>query len=74
MDKGRTPYMASGPFLLSVVLAACSPASTPSSEDNRQLANAEEMLNSAPGELSDIDENALAQDERDPINTGEPER
>jgi len=59
MDKGRTAYRLCGPFLLSVLLAACGSGSVPSSEDNRQLANAEEMLNSAPDELSGIDSNAL---------------
>ena len=64
MDKGRTAYRLCGPFLLAVLLAACGSGSIPSSEDNRQLANAEEMLNSAPDELSGIDSNALLTDQR----------
>ena len=68
MDKGRTAYRLCGPFLLSVLLASCGSGSTPSSEDNRQLANAEEMLNSAPDELSGIDSNALLTDQRNASN------
>ena len=63
MEQGRTAYRLCGPFLLSVLLVACGSPSTPSSEDNRQLANAEEMLNSAPDELSGIDSNALLSDQ-----------
>ena len=68
MDKGRTAYRLCGPFLLAVLLMGCGSGSTPSSEDNRQLANAEEMLNSAPDELSGIDSNALLTDQRNESN------
>lgn len=64
MIKGRMPYRACGPFLLAVLLAGCGDETRPSGDENRQLESAEEMLNKAPGELADIDENALAGAER----------
>jgi hypothetical protein len=59
MNKGRMPIRACGPFLLGLVLASCGDRSTPSAEENRQLDNAAEMLDAAPGELANIDENSL---------------
>ena len=63
------PYLACGPFLLAFVLASCGDKSTPSAEENRQLDNAAELLNSAPDELANIDENALGPTEENAINT-----
>lgn len=64
MNKGRTPVMACGPFLLALLLGACGERTTPSAEDHEQLDNAAEMLDSAPNALADIDENSLRQPER----------
>ena len=58
---GRTPALACGPFALALLLAACGDRSVPSAEENAQLDNAEEMLNSAPDALEGIDENAIGQ-------------
>lgn len=69
MKKGRMPAVACGPFLLALALAACAERTTPSAEENRQLENAADLLNSAPGELADIDENALSTNES---NAAEP--
>jgi hypothetical protein len=44
---------------LAFLLASCGDKSTPSAEENRQLDNAAELLNSAPDELANIDANAL---------------
>ena len=60
------PYRACGPFLLAILLASCGDKSTPSAEENRQLDNAAEMLDSAPGELANIDENSLG-----PVDTNQ---
>jgi len=46
---------------LALLLAACADSSRPSAEQNEQLNNAAEMLNSAPGALADIEENALGE-------------
>jgi hypothetical protein len=59
MTKGRMPHRACGPFLLALALAACGDRTTPTAEENRQLDNAAEMLDSAPDALENIDENAL---------------
>ncbi len=59
MTRGRTPFVACGPFLLVLALSACSERTTPSAEENRQLENAAEMLDSAPDALANIDENSL---------------
>jgi hypothetical protein len=60
MKKGRSPVLASGLFLCLPALASCgSESSTPSPEQNQQLANADALLNSAPDSLSNIDENIL---------------
>jgi len=63
------PYRACGPFLFAVLLASCGDRSTPSAEENRQLDNAAEMLDSAPGELANIDENALGPAEENSLRT-----
>ncbi len=55
MTKGRTPLLACGPFLLFALLGSCGDRSTPSAEQNRQLDNAAEMLDSAPDVLSNVD-------------------
>jgi hypothetical protein len=68
MKKGRMPVLACGPFLLALLLGSCDHRSTPSAEENRQLDNAAEMLDSAPGELANIDENSLGQTEENVIN------
>jgi len=61
MKTGRTPIMACGLFLCLPALISCGSESTaPTPEQNHELANADEMLNSAPNTLSNIDENALA--------------
>lgn len=59
--KGRTPLRACGPFFMLVALASCAEESRPSAAENEQLENAAEMLDSAPAELEDIDENALGE-------------
>jgi hypothetical protein len=74
MIKGRMPYLACGPFLLALLLAACGNGTSPSAEENRQLDNAAEMLDAAPQMLSNIDENALGPVDENSVNTDEPER
>jgi hypothetical protein len=60
MKKGRAPALACGLFLCLPALASCGSGSTaPTPEQNQQLTNADELLNSAPESLSNIDENAL---------------
>jgi hypothetical protein len=61
MNKGRTPALACGPFVLALLISACGDNSVPSAEENAQLDNAAEMLNSAPDALEGIDENAIDQ-------------
>ncbi len=63
MRKGRSPFLAPGPFLC-LLLLACGEPTTPSSEESRQLDNAEAMLNSAPAELSDVDAGELGEAEQ----------
>lgn len=53
------PRLACGPFFLALAAGACSEGTTPSAEENRQLDNAAQMLDSAPDALANIDENAL---------------
>lgn len=53
------PRLACGPFFLALAASACSEGTTPSAEENRQLDNAAQMLDSAPDALANIDENAL---------------
>ena len=62
------PVLACGPFLLALLLGSCGDRSTPSAEENRQLDNAAEMLDSAPGELANIDANALGPAEENAIS------
>jgi hypothetical protein len=69
MKKGRMPSLACGPFLLALLLGSCGDRTTPSAEENRQLDNAAEMLDSAPGELANIDANALGPAEENVVNT-----
>lgn len=71
MKKGRTPCLACGPFILASLLAACGDTSVPSSEENAQLDNAAEMLDSAPDALEGIDENAI---DRPAGNEAAPDR
>jgi hypothetical protein len=71
MIKGRMPFRACGPFLLVLALSACGDRTTPSSEENRQLDNAAEMLNRAPGVLANVDENGLGNSEAEPVNKDE---
>jgi hypothetical protein len=60
MKKGRAPALACGLFLCLPILTSCGSGDTaPTPEQNQQLANADELLNSAPETLSNIDENAL---------------
>ena len=66
MNKGRTPPWACGPFLMALLLGACSDSSRPSAEESEHLENASEMLDRADNELADIDENALDESEADP--------
>ena len=69
MTKGRTPVLACGLFLCVTTVASCgSENTTPTPEQNRQLANADELLNSAPNTLSNIDENALSAPENSPVS------
>lgn len=63
MIKGRSPLRASGPFSLLLLLSACSERTEPSAEESRQLDNAAEMLDRAGNDLSDIDENEVAERE-----------
>jgi hypothetical protein len=60
MKKGRAPVLASGLFLCLLALVSCGREGTsPTPEQNQQLANADDLLNSAPATLSNIDGNAL---------------
>ena len=65
------PALACGPVVLALLLCAGGDASVPSAEENAQLDNAAEMLNSAPDALEGIDENAIDQPAD---NTAEPVR
>jgi len=53
------PVRACGPFLLALALAACGDRTSPSAEENSQLENAADLLDSAPGELANVDENSF---------------
>jgi hypothetical protein len=59
MIEGRMPYRACGPFVLALLVGACSNSTAPSSAQNRQLDNAAEMLDAAPQTLNAVDANAL---------------
>ena len=67
------PSLACGPFLLALLLSSCGDRTTPSAEENRQLDNAAEMLDSAPGELANIDENGLGNSEDDWVSANNSE-
>ena len=58
MRKGRLPIMATGPFLC-LLLLSCSSSTEPSAEESSRLDSAENLLNSAPAELSNIDAGEL---------------
>lgn len=54
------PIVACGLFLCLAFLGGCgSRNSAPTPEQNRQLANADEMLNEAPEALANVDANAM---------------
>lgn len=74
MNKGRISVRTCGPFLLSLLLAGCGERTTPSAEENRQLQNAAEMLDEAPGMLANIDENQLGERPANNVSTDESER
>ena len=74
MKLGRMPMLACGPFLLALALASCGDRSAPSEEENRQLDNAAEMLDAAPNELANIDENGLGNSDDKPIPDDAAER
>ena len=74
MNKGRMPVLACGPLLLALALASCRDRTSPSAEESRQLDNAAEMLDAAPDELANIDENALGAADSNALNRDEPER
>ena len=74
MKMGRMPVRACGPFLLALLVASCGDRSTPSAAENRQLDNAAEMLNAAPGELANIDENSLGDADVNSLSTDGSER
>lgn len=59
MNKGRTSIVACGPFLFLLLSSCGGDNGTPTPEQNRQLANADALLNSAPESLSNIDGNIL---------------
>ena len=63
MTKGRPPLRASGPFFC-LLLLSCGSSTEPSAEESRRLDNAEEMLNAAPDELSDVDAGDMPQPEQ----------
>jgi PBP1b-binding outer membrane lipoprotein LpoB len=74
VNKGRMPLPACGPFVLALLLAGCGDQTAPSAEENEQLENAAEMLDSAPGELANINDNALGEAEGNSLNMDEPKR
>ena len=61
------PYRVCGPFLLVLLISACGESSRPSAAENEQLDNAAEMLDRAPDVLEGIDDNALAEPERNSL-------
>ena len=63
------PVLACGPFLLALALSCCSDTTAPSAEENRQLDNAAEMLDEAPGLLANVDENGLERSDTNELNT-----
>ncbi len=63
MILGRSSLVAAGPFLC-LLLLSCSNSTSPSGDESRQLDSAEEMLNSADVELSNIQTGELEQPER----------
>ena len=74
MNKGRMPVLACGPFLLALALASCGDRTIPSAEEKRQLDNAAAMLDNAPDELANIDENALGAADSNALSRDGPER
>lgn len=59
MIRGRAHRLAYGPFVWALLLGACGDRTAPSAEENRQLDNAAELLDSAPAELANVDEKTL---------------
>lgn len=70
--SSRTPIA----ILVSLLAAGCSEeAGAPSAEQNREMENAAEMLDEAPGHLSEIDDRELLQDGANQAEgQGEPPR
>lgn len=71
MTKGRTPYRVCGPFLCLLLIAGCGDRTKPSAEENRQLQNAAEMLDAAPDQLANIDDNGLDEPSDNSVNADE---
>ena len=69
MPKGRTSFATCGPFLLALMLASCGDRSTPTAEQNRQLDNAAEMLDSAPEILANVNSDMPGDAERNSANS-----
>ena len=71
MKKGRMPRLACGLFLC-LPLMSCSQSTAPDAADNRQLENAADLLEQAPGELNAVDENVMTEPAQDPAAVAPP--
>jgi hypothetical protein len=56
---------------LVLLAGGCGDRTAPSAEENRQLDNAADMLDSAPDVLANVDANALAEDDNSVANGSE---